>query len=193
MRAAAMGRFCGAGRAAATSAALLLLAACAGAPEGVTPVRGFDLARYEGRWYEIMRLDHSFERGLTNVTATYAAAPDGTVSVVNRGLDRATCRWDEAEGTATFTDSPDIGSLSVTFTWPFSGAYNVWALDRDGYAWAAVAGPSRDYLWILARRPDLSPEIRDRLVGEARALGFPVDELILVDHSDPPCPAAPAR
>jgi apolipoprotein D and lipocalin family protein len=176
----------------ALSAASVLLAACAGRPEGVAPVQGFDVARYQGRWYEIMRLDHSFERGLTNVTADYAPGPDGTIAVLNRGLDRSTCTWEDAEGTATFQGSPDVASLSVTFFWPFAGAYNVFALDRDDYAWAVVAGPSRDYLWILARRPDLSPEIRDRLVGEARALGFPVDQLILVDQSQAPCPAAPA-
>ena len=70
-------------------AALALVAAltggCTGVPEGLAPVTGFELDRYLGRWHEIARLDHSFERGLVDVTAEYRRRPDGRVDVVNRG------------------------------------------------------------------------------------------------------------
>jgi len=134
-----------------------------------------------------MRLDHRFERGLTNVTATYALRNDGSVDVLNRGFDREECEWQEADGSVVFQGDPDTASLSVTFFWPFAGGYHVFALDEKNYQWAAVSGPSRSYLWILARSPDLAPEIRARLVDKARDLGFPVDDLILVDHGKPEC------
>ena len=179
-------------RAMLTAAALLLLtlAACTGRPEGVEVVRGFDAARYAGQWFEVMRLDHRFERGLTNVTASYTPRPDGSIGVVNRGFDPKGCRWKEADGRAVFQDAPDIASLSVTFFWPFAGGYHVVDLDRQDYGWALISGPTRGYLWILARRPDLDPAIRERLVARARTLGFPVDELILVDHRPPACTPA---
>jgi apolipoprotein D and lipocalin family protein len=161
------------------------LANCSGKPDGVEPVRPFDVQRYKGRWFEIMRLDHSFERGLTNVTATYALRDDGSIGVLNRGFDRAAYRWNEAEGRAVFQGAPDTASLSVTFFWPFAGGYHVIALDRRHYRWALVCGPSRNYLWILARRADLSSEIRNRLIIQARGLGFPVENLVSVDHSPP--------
>lgn len=167
---------------------LLLLGACTGRPEGVEPVRGFDVTRYLGVWYEIARLDHSFERGLTRVTATYAARLDGSVSVLNRGFDPARCRWKDADGRAVFQGPRDVASLSVTFFWPFAGGYHVLALDQDGYEWALVSGPTRSYLWILARRPDLDPAIRAHLIERARALGYPTDGLILVDHTEGRCP-----
>ena len=83
----------------------LLLTACTGKPDGVEPVTGFDVARYSGTWYEIMRLDHRFERGLTNVTATYGSQVDGSISVVNRGLNKYSCEWDSVEGYAEFIDN----------------------------------------------------------------------------------------
>jgi apolipoprotein D and lipocalin family protein len=170
--------------------AVLLLAACTGRPEGVEPVRGFDITRYLGTWHEVMRLDHGFERGLSRVTAVYTARDDGSVGVLNRGFDARLCRWKDAAGRAVFQGEQDIASLSVTFFWPFAGGYHVIDLDRDLYQWALVSGPSRSYLWILARRPDLDPAIRARLVEKARALGFPVEGLILVDHqAAPSCPA----
>jgi apolipoprotein D and lipocalin family protein len=164
----------------------LTLGACTGVPKDVVPVAPFDASRYQGQWFEIMRLDHRFERGLTNVSATYAVQKDGSVSVLNRGFDRKNCRWKEANGTAQFLGDPKTGSLAVTFFWPFAGGYHVFDLDKD-YQWSMVSGPTRDYLWILARRPDLPQQQRMRLVAEAKRLGFPVSELILVDQSKPNC------
>ena len=101
-------------------AALVLLVGCTGRPNDVEPVSPFDINRYQGVWYEIMRLDHSFERGLTNVMATYNLRDDGTVGVLNRGFDRDKCRWKEANGTAKFQVENTVASLSVTFFWPFA-------------------------------------------------------------------------
>lgn len=112
---------------------LLVVATCTGKPDGVNPVRPFDVQRYKGEWFEIMRLDHSFERGLTNVTASYTLRDDGSVGVLNRGFDRKTCRWKDADGRAVFQGAPDTASLSVTFFWPFAGGYHVFALDQQDY------------------------------------------------------------
>lgn len=161
---------------------LALLGACTGVPEGVEVVEGFELDRYLGTWYEIARLDHSFERGLTNVTANYSMREDGGVRVLNRGFDQEKNEWDEAEGKAYFVGEPDVGQLKVSFFGPFYGGYNIVELDKDDYRYSLVAGPDRGFLWILARTPDLDPATRDRLVSRARALEFPVDELIFVEH-----------
>ena len=94
---------------------LLLFSGCTGRPDGIKPVSPFDINRYQGVWYEIMRLDHSFERGLTNVTATYILRDDGMVDVLNKGFDRKQCRWKEALGIASFQGKETVASLSVTF------------------------------------------------------------------------------
>lgn len=164
-----------------------LLVGCTGRPDGIEPVTGFDINRYQGTWYEIMRLDHSFERGLSNVTATYTLLDDGEVRVVNRGFDAEDCQWDEAVGTAEFQGRSDVASLSVTFQWPFAGGYHVFELDEANYEYALVAGPNRDFLWLLARTPDLAETKRTRLVARAKDAGFPVDELIRVDHRKSDC------
>ena len=160
----------------------VLLGACTGAPEGVDVVRGFDLNRYLGTWYEIARLDHSFERGLSRVTATYSLREDGGVRVVNRGFDARSGEWDEAVGKAYLASTPDVGQLEVSFFGPFYGGYNIIELDHENYEYALVAGPSRSYLWILARSPRLDREIVARLVERATQLGFPTGELIFVTH-----------
>ena len=157
--------------------ATLLLAGCTGVPEGVQPVRGFDPDRYLGTWHEIARLDHSFERGLTDVTAAYSRRDDGGIDVLNRGYDPAKGQWREARGKAYFIQGPGVASLKLSFFGPFYGGYHVFALDPQ-YRWALISGPTRSYFWILARQPVLPPKVLDDLLEMARRAGFDTDALI---------------
>lgn len=163
---------------------LVMLSACSTAPpEGVRPVTPFDINRYLGQWYEIARLDHSFERGLSDVSATYALREDGSVKVINRGYDLKRQDWKEAVGRALFIGDPGTGSLKVSFFGPFYGGYHVIALDQQDYRWSLVAGPNRDYLWILARDKVLPADVREQLLAKAKAAGFATDQLIWVEHT----------
>lgn len=172
--------------AAALSALTLLLGCATAPPEGIEPVSGFEPSRYLGRWYEIARLDHRFERGLSNVTAVYTERKDGGINVLNRGYDAASGEWKRAEGKAYFLKDRDVASLKVSFFGPFYGGYHVIRLDRQNYAHALVCGPSWSYLWILARNPSLPQETLDGLVSAAEALGFPIRDLIFVAHDRTP-------
>jgi apolipoprotein D and lipocalin family protein len=170
-------------------AATILLTGCTGVPKGLAPVGAFDAKRYEGEWFEIMRLDHRFERGLSNVTATYSIRPDGSVNVLNKGFDTRRCSWRSIEGTARFLQDPQTASLAVSFFGPFAGGYHVIELDSAEYRWAVVSGPTRGYLWILAREPRLDPAVLARLEERLLSLGFATGELIRVEHGEPRCEA----
>ncbi len=161
----------------------LLLAGCASTrpPPGVTAVTPFDVQRYAGRWYELARLDHAFERGMTNVSAGYTVQADGSVRVVNRGYAPATGQWREAVGKARFTGAPTTGSLKVSVFGPFYGGYHVAALDPN-YRWALVLGPDTSYCWILARDKQLPAAQREAIVARAQALGVDTSSLIWVPH-----------
>ncbi len=165
-----------------TAILVLILCGCVGIPANVKPVENFKLERYLGKWYEIARLDHSFERGLTRVTAEYSLWDDGGVRVMNRGYSAIENRWKEAEGKAYFVRGSDQGYLKVSFFGPFYGAYIVFELDHKNYQYSLVCGPDKSYLWILARAPELDQEIKNRLIEKAAAVGFDISKLIFVDH-----------
>lgn len=160
---------------------LLMLTACTGLPEGVQPVKPFEVERYLGKWYEIARLDHSFERGLSSVTADYTLRPEGGIRVINRGYSSAEQKWEQAEGRAFFVKDSDTGYLKVSFFGPFYGSYVIFELDQD-YQYAFVSGPNRDYLWLLSRQPVISESLRQHFIDRARQNGFDVDKLIFVDQ-----------
>jgi len=158
----------------------LLLSGCLGMPDGVAPVKDFELERYLGKWYEIARLDHSFERGLERVTAEYSMRKDGGVTVLNRGYSTNNKKWKEATGKAYFVNKSTEGYLKVSFFGPFYGSYVVFALDKKDYRYAFVSGPDNSYLWLLARTPSLPKEIVDKFMQEAKGLGFDTSKLIFV-------------
>lgn len=160
---------------------VLLLTGCTSAPKGIEPVQEFELSKYLGTWYEIARLDHSFERGLSNVTAEYSLREDGGVRVINRGYSAEEGEWEQAVGKAYFVEDSDTGHLKVSFFGPFYGAYVVFNLDED-YQQSFVSGPDRSYLWFLSRTPTVSEADKQRFIQAARAKGFDTDELIFVEQ-----------
>lgn len=171
------------GAAALAFTLLGVLAGCASTqpPAGVQAVTPFELARYQGRWYEIARMDHRFERGMSDVSATYTPQPDGSVRVLNRGYDGEQGRWREAIGRAVFTGATSTGSLKVSFFGPFYGGYHIAAMDKD-YRWSLVIGPDRSYCWILARERQLTPQQRSSILASARDLGIDTAALIWVSQ-----------
>jgi len=168
--------------------ALLLatgLLGCTGVPKGLKPVSGFDGNRYLGKWYEIARLDHSFERNLSNVSAVYAREDSGEISVINRGYNEKTGEWKQVEGRARFIGDETVGSLKVSFFGPFYGGYHVIELDRQNYNYAMVAGPNLSYLWILSRSTSLDQAVLADLRDKAAEWGFDITKLIVVKHDRP--------
>ena len=161
---------------------LLFLIGCTGIPENVTPVDNFKLEKYLGKWYEIARLDHSFERGLSHVTADYKLRNDGGINVINRGYSAENGTWKEAEGKAYFVKEPNLGYLKVSFFGPFYGSYIIFELDQEGYQYSLVCGPDKSYLWILGRRPTMNEDITSLLLKKAGDAGFDINQLIVVNH-----------
>ncbi|OED41215.1 lipocalin [Endozoicomonas sp. (ex Bugula neritina AB1)] len=162
---------------------LTLLSGCTGLPERVTPVKPFEIERYMGKWYEIARLDHSFERGLSRVTAEYTLQPDDSVAVLNSGYSDKNGKKSQAIGIAKFVKASNEGHLKVSFFGHFYSSYVIFGLDQNNYQYAFVSGYNKNYLWLLSRTPEVSPELKDIFVQESKKLGFDTDQLIWVDQS----------
>lgn len=159
----------------------LLFFSCSSIPKGVDAVKGFEIERYLGQWYEIARTDNKFERDLDNVTANYTQAEDGRINVLNRGYNYVEGTWDSAEGIAKFRGSSDVAELKVSFFGPFYSGYNVVALD-DAYQYALVMGRNLDYLWILSRTTGIPDAVRDDYLALADDIGYDTSALIWVNH-----------
>ena len=143
-------------------------------------VKELDLQRYLGTWYEIARFDHSFERGLQGVTATYSKRDDGKIKVLNQGYENTlNGKLSVAEGKAKLTGEP--GKLKVSFFWIFYGDYYVMELDEN-YQWALIGSSSDKYLWILSRTPKLEENVKNLILHHATKRGYDTSKLIWVEQ-----------
>ena len=146
-----------------------------------TVVKELDINRYLGTWYEIARFDHSFERGLEGVTATYSLREDGKIKVVNSGYKGSLKgEYSEAIGKAKIPNpQTDPAKLKVSFFWIFYGDYFVLELDPD-YQWALIGSNSDKYLWILSRTPKMEATIYTEILNDLETRRYPISKLIEV-------------
>ena len=148
---------------------ILILSGCTGIAPGLVPVSNFESDRYLGKWYEIARLDHSFERGLSDVTANYSMRDDGGIEVVNQGFSITKNKSNTAEGKAYFVDDRTIGHLKVSFFGPFYGSYVVFELDPVDYQHAYVGSYNKNYLWLLSRTSTVTETRKQHFINRRSA------------------------
>lgn len=158
----------------------LALCCCSSANQfDKSTVTELDLNRYLGKWYEIARYDHRFERGMHHCTAEYTLMDDGTIRVINRGIKDG--KATESKGKAKTTTTP--GLLRVSFWGPFYSDYRILMLDQD-YTYALVGSGTMGYLWILSRTPTLPQQTLFRIYTEASRRGYDTANLIMVEQDE---------
>ena len=147
-----------------------------------TTITAFDLNRYLGKWYEVARYDHVFERGLVGTTAEYSLRDDGKIKVLNSGyLETLDGSYQESIGKAKPNSNGKPGQLRVSFFGPFYGNYYILDLAPD-YSYSVVGSSSPKYLWILSRTPRLSTEVQSKILNNLQKRGYDTTKLIWVEQ-----------
>ena len=143
-------------------------------------VKKLDIPRFMGKWYEIARYEHTFEKGMTHVTAEYSLEPDEKIRVVNKGIKNGKAK--EIVGKAKQPDPVEYpGRLKVSFFLWFYSDYYILELDKD-YQYALIGSSSDKYLWILSRTPELPKDILDKLLANIKQRGYDLSRLVYVEQ-----------
>lgn len=143
-----------------------------------------NLDRFIGKWYEIARFPHSFEKGLVGVTATYEQMDNGKIKVINEGYkDSFDGEHKKAIGKAKVAKSGNPAHLKVSFFWFFYADYLILELG-DKYDYALIGSTSDKYLWILSRTPQMDNKTYNMLVQRAKDRGYDINKLSLVPQKE---------
>ncbi len=161
---------------------IILLQSCSMAQSDLKAVESVDIQRYAGKWYEIASFPMSFQKDCYCVTAEYSLSDKGYVKVYN------SCRKGSVQGKvksikgkAFIVDGTNNAKLKVQFFWPFKSPYWIIDLDPD-YKWAVVSGPSRKYLWILSRIPEMDKTTYKSITDRLEKNGFDLSKLKPMIH-----------
>jgi apolipoprotein D and lipocalin family protein len=167
-------------------ALVLSVISCAAASGAeLTTVSGIDLKRYQGLWYEIARKPNRFQKSCTgNVTAEYKLRVDGEIDVINR-CQLKSGEYEEARGEARQrATARSAGKLQVRFAPKFLSFLpfvwgDYWVLElSDDYSYAVVGEPSRNYLWILSRKPQMDPDVYQELISRIAGHGYDPSQVV---------------
>jgi len=150
-----------------------------------TTVKELDLNRYLGKWYEIARFPHSFEKNLVGVTATYSLKDNGMIEVLNQGFKNTLDgERSKAIGKAKIPNKLEPGKLKVSFFWIFYADYYVLELDAENYQYAMIGSSSDKYFWILCRTPQMDMAVYNMLLEKARKRGYNLEKLYKVPQTE---------
>lgn len=138
-------------------------------------VQTLDIPRFMGKWYEIARYDHRFEKGMDRVSATYRLLENGRIEVLNAGYKDG--KYKEIKGKAKQPDANDPGKLKVSFFLWFYADYYVLDIDPD-YRYVLIGSSSDKYLWIMSREETLPDEVLEELLDKLRKRGYDTDRLV---------------
>ena len=144
-------------------------------------VDSVDINRYIGKWYEIARMPFNQQEGCSCTTAEYEIIDETTIKVINKCVKDG--ELDDAMGKAFVVEGSNNAKLRVQFFWPFRGDYWVIELDKENYQYAVVGTPSRKYLWILSRTPQIGKELLEQLKEKISAKGFDVTKLLIIEQN----------
>lgn len=160
---------------------LSLIPICQIKSQTMETVKSVDLQKYSGLWYDYAHLPARFLEGCDEITAEYKIENTSYISVYNRCVKSSTGKLSSIKGKAFIEKGSNNAKLKVQFFWPFKAKY--WILDiDDDYRYALVGGPSRSYLWVLSRTPEMDEKKYNELILKARNLGFPVERMIKTKH-----------
>jgi len=164
-----------------TVAAVLSVAGCA-TPPPIHTVAQVDLERFMGDWYVIAAIPTIFEKDVYNGIESYRLAADGTVETTftfNKGGFDGPVKTYRPRGFVRDTGSNAVWGMQ--FVWPFTAEYRIIHLNDD-YTQTVIGRTKRDYVWIMARRPEIPVGDYERILRFIAAQGYDVSLVQKVPH-----------
>lgn len=154
-----------------------LLGACATERPEMETVDYVDLDRFMGDWYVIANIPTFVEKGAHNAIETYALNDDGTIdtrfSFYRNGFDG---KFKEYNPRGFIEDTETNALWGMRFIWPFKADYRVIYLNED-YSQTIIGRQKRDYVWIMAREPEIPEDEYRELIAFLESVGYEVDDI----------------
>ncbi len=143
-------------------------------------VQYVDLDRYMGRWYVIRNTPYFLEKDKVASYDTYTKRSDGKIEAdftfKKNNFNSPEKIW---KGVGVVQDTKSNAVWKVSFLWPLSSDYVVYALDKE-YTWVVVGTKNADLVWVLSRTRQLSDDISRTICAVLKDKNIATDKLVIV-------------
>ena len=157
--------------------ALLMLTGCGASLPPLKTVDKVDIKRFMGPWYVIACIPTYIETEAYNGVETYTLNPDGTIDTVftfnKGGFDGPLKRYNPR---GFIVDTVNNSTWGMQFIWPIKAEYLITHLSAE-YTLTVIGRTKRDYVWIMARTPQIPEADYSRLVQELKEQGYDIGKL----------------
>lgn len=159
-------------------ATAVLVTACQLSPQRppVEVVDKLNLDRFMGDWYVIANIPTPLEKGAHNAVESYRRLAEDKIGVTFSFNEGGFHGERETMTPTGFVSERSNAIWGMRFIWPFRADYRVLYVD-DAYRTTIIGRQKRDYLWIMARQPELSEATLDRLIGIAADRGYDISRI----------------
>ncbi len=152
------------------------LAGC-GSPPPIRTADHVDLERFMGDWYAIASIPTFIETGAHNAVESYKLNGDGTVATTFTFREGGFDGEQEAyHPTGYVVDGESNALWDMQFVWPFKAEYRIVYVD-DAYSQTIIGRTKRDYVWLMARTPQISEPDYQRLLEIIDAEGYDLSKV----------------
>ncbi len=162
---------------AAAGLLLIALAGCQSVSKPMPTVDSVDLDRFMGDWYVIANIPTFIEKGAHNAIETYRLDDDGTIDTVfTFNADSFDGKRKKYNPRGFVRDTGTNATWGMQFIWPIKAEYLIIYLD-EAYTQTVIGRSARDYVWIMAREPQMPAADYDRIIGRLADLGYDVSKI----------------
>jgi apolipoprotein D and lipocalin family protein len=149
---------------------------CGSSPP-ISTVKNVDLDRFMGDWYVIANIPTFIEKDAFNAVESYSLNEDGTVATTFRFREGSFTGEEKTyHPTGYVLDDQSHAIWGMQFFWPFKADYRIVFIAED-YSQTIIGRNQRDYIWIMARTPEISEEDFLKLLGIAMEQGYDITEI----------------
>jgi apolipoprotein D and lipocalin family protein len=156
---------------------LMLVSGCSASLPPLKTVDRVDIPPFMGDWYVIANIPTWIEEGAHNAVESYRLDTDGTIATTftfrKGGFDGPVKRY---EPRGFILDTTSNATWGMRFVWPFKAEYLVIHLDAE-YRHTVIGRSKRDYVWIMARTPDMPEAEYQRIVDWLTTIGYDTQRL----------------
>lgn len=141
-----------------------------------------DLEQFMGKWFVIAATPTIMDATAHNAVERYTMVDSGVEITYSFNKDSLKGEQKTYKSTGKIKNPGINSDWNISFIWPFIADYQVIYLEED-YSVTVIGHPSKDYVWIMARKKSINDQQYSDIIFYLQSLGFDIGKIRMIPHN----------